>query len=87
MKAGDRVICIDDSAGIADGVKTLVRNNIYDVVDVSSWHIDNIFVNDGTNLSWKSNRFRKLETYKATVNKVNFNTVEEGLEQPEKIKV
>ena len=80
MKAGDKVICIDDSAGRNDGVTTLVKNKVYEVLRVSVFHANNIFVNDGTELSWTSNRFRKVETYTSKVSCVKFKEIKEGLD-------
>ena len=54
MKIGDKVICIDDSAGKLDGIKRLKKEKVYTVLNVTKTDVF-VIPND---LSWDKRRFR-----------------------------
>lgn len=62
LEVGMKVVCVDDSAGFASNERTLIKGNIYDVLDLNFGGKE-IFVNDLTNKSWSSSRFRPLEDW------------------------
>jgi hypothetical protein len=81
MKVGDKVVCI------RSGVESpTTKGEEYVVTRVFRWfHITGLYFSGTVNSSdcfngHDSVRFRKLETYKTTINEVNFNAIEEGLE-------
>lgn len=56
FKVGDQVVCVDDSPGWGDGVKLLIKDKIYTVLEVRG---DNLVVIPG-DLGWRNVRFRKV---------------------------
>ena len=83
MKTGDRVICINDHWKDPDEDDPK-KGEEYDV--------DAVAENNGKRYLrlrgiephyYNANGFRKLETYRAKENQVNFNFIEEGLEKPQ----
>ena len=81
MKVGDKVICIDDSPGKADGKKILVKDKIYKVIAINHCTINHQIFIDGDIKSWLSSRFRKLDDSFATsvLEKVTEQIKEDGL--------
>jgi len=82
MKVGDRVVCIKSTI---EGIINAVKGVEYDILELTACG-EGIII-DGAISSHISNgfsiyNFRKIETYNHTINEVNFNIVEEGLEQP-----
>jgi hypothetical protein len=91
MKVGDRVICVKPIRIIEIGVQNPIVGGEYTVrcIEEDAMAFEEI-VNkkkryfDGYGEALFHMRyFRKLETYKATENCVNFDMVEEGLEEPQ----
>jgi hypothetical protein len=100
MKAGDKVICI--KKGIWDGEpdygvtfprfgdELTIRDNGWSIGGLRFEEIRNPekdYIDFIGECEFHECRFRKIETYSATENCVNFNTVEEGLEQTERVKI
>ncbi len=58
MKAGDRVVCIDDSPGRVDGEKLLVKDQIYPVLGFNGEREIYVIPNDK---SWLIKRFCPIQ--------------------------
>jgi nitrite reductase/ring-hydroxylating ferredoxin subunit len=61
FKIGQKVVCIDDSTGWVDGEKSLVKGEIYTILDICSFKKGDeirVVYEDGF---WHSSRFRPLK--------------------------
>lgn len=59
FKIGQKVVCVDDSAGWLDGCKELVKDKVYTITDLIP-KINNVIV-DGASGGWNASRFKPLQ--------------------------
>jgi hypothetical protein len=66
FQINDKVVCIDDSPGEANGSRWLKSGSIYVIHEINIWPGGGFYlVGDPTpDLAWKSKRFRKLSDIK-----------------------